>query len=108
MKICHARVSGTTGLGTKIEKLKDAGCQCIYRESLSGKNAKRPVLQRMLKALRVGDCVYLVRLNRLWRIMKDMFSTTVEINEAGAGLTSLDCAIDSSDNSLSKEWCGAL
>ena len=42
MKIGYARVSGATGqetgLETQIEKLKAAGCERIYSESLSGKN----------------------------------------------------------------------
>ena len=78
MKIGYCRVSGATGqesgLATQIEKLKAAGCERIYSESLSGKNTKRPELQGMLKALRNGDCVYIVKLDRLCRSMKDMFT----------------------------------
>ena len=107
MKIGYARVSGATGqetgLETQIEKLKAAGCERIYSESLSGKNTKRPELQGMLKALRNGDCVYIVKLDRLCRSMKDMFKVTEEIKEAGAGLVSLDGAIDTSDSSPCKE-----
>lgn len=107
MKIGYARVSGATGqengLETQIQKLKVAGCERIYSESLSGKNTKRPELQSMLKALREGDCVYIVKLDRLCRSMKDMFNVTEEIKQTGAGLVSLDGAIDTSDSSPCKE-----
>ncbi len=90
-------------IAAQIEKLKAAGCERIYSESLSGKNTKRPELQGLLKALRNGDCVYIVKLDSLYRSMKDMFTVTEEIKEAGAGLVSLDGGIDTSDSSPCKE-----
>ncbi len=107
MKIGYARVSGATGqetgLATQVEALKTAGCERIYSESLSGKNTKRPELQGMLKALRDGDTVFIVKLDRLCRSLQDMFTVTDEIKQAGAGLVSLDGAIDTSDSSPCKE-----
>jgi len=107
MKIGYARVSGATGqeggLETQIAALESAGCERIYKEKLSGKNTKRPELQAMLKALRPSDCVVISKLDRLCRSMSDMFKTLEQIRDEGAGLVSLDGAIDTSDSSPCKD-----
>ncbi len=107
MKIGYSRVSGATGqdsgLKTQIKLLEEAGCERIYSEKLSGKNTKRPELQAMLKSLRPNDTVFITKLDRLCRSMSDMFKTLEQIKEAGAGLVSLDGAIDTSDSSPCKD-----
>ena len=107
MHIGYARVSGATGqeggLETQIAALESAGCERIYSESISGKNKDRPELQSMIKALRKGDVVTITKIDRLARSMSDFFKLTEEIKEAGAGLVSLDGAIDTSDSSPCKD-----
>jgi DNA invertase Pin-like site-specific DNA recombinase len=107
MNIGYARVSGATGqqggLETQITALESAGCEQIYSESISGKNKDRPELKSMIKALRKGDVVTITKIDRLARSMSDFFKLTEEIKESGAGLVSLDGAIDTSDSSPCKE-----
>ena len=58
MKIGYARVS-TADQNTELQlaALKDAGCDEIYSENLSGKNRNRPELTALLKSLRKDDNV---------------------------------------------------
>ena len=107
MKIGYARVSGATGqdsgLETQIKLLKEAGCEKIYSDKLTGTNTKRPELQAMLKSLRPDDCIVICKLDRLCRSLQDMFKTLEQIKDEGAGLVSLDGAIDTSNSSPCSE-----
>ena len=97
MKIGYARVSGATGqdsgLETQIKLLKEAGCEKIYSDKLTGTNTKRPELQAMIKSLRPDDCIVICKLDRLCRSLQDMFKTLEQIKNEGAGLVSLDLSL---------------
>ena len=107
MKIGYARVSGATGqdsgLETQIKLLKEAGCEKIYSDKLTGTNTKRPELQAMIKSLRPDDCIVICKLDRLCRSLQDMFKTLEQIKNEDAGLVSLDGAIDTSNSSPCSE-----
>ena len=53
----------------------------------------------MLKSLRPDDCIVICKLDRLCRSLQDMFNTLEQIKDEGAGLVSLDGAIDTSNSS---------
>jgi DNA invertase Pin-like site-specific DNA recombinase len=69
--------------------LKDAGCEKVYAEKISGARSDRPQLGRMLKALGPGDTVVVTRLDRLARSTLDLLHTVDAISKAGAGFRSL-------------------
>lgn len=64
----YARVS-TSGQVLDIQELqlRAEGCSKIYAEKESGVNAKRPVLNRLLREVRPGDVVVFAALDRLTR-----------------------------------------
>ena len=72
MTIGYARVS-TAGqnLDGQCDNLRQAGCERIYSEKISGAKKQRPELERMLDALREGDTVIITELTRLGRSVKD-------------------------------------
>lgn len=68
MKIGYARVSSKEqNLDRQIDSLKNAGCEKIYCDKISGKDFNRPEYQKMLTELSEGDVVYLHSLDRLGR-----------------------------------------
>lgn len=90
MIIGYARVS-TSGqnLEGQCDQLRDAGCERIYSEKVSGAKSQRPELERMLDALRDGDTVVITELTRMGRSVKDLFSIIDGIHAAGASIKSL-------------------
>jgi DNA invertase Pin-like site-specific DNA recombinase len=91
----YARVSTEAqDLAAQIDRLKAAGCERIFHEKRSGKNADRAQLQKMLKALRPGDTVLAVNADRIARDPLDMLTILKTVQAAGAGLRLLDEPID--------------
>lgn len=90
MIIGYARVS-TSGqnLDGQCDRLRQAGCERIYSEKISGAKAQRPDLERMLDALREGDTVVITELTRLGRSVKELFSIIERVHEAGASIKSI-------------------
>lgn len=97
MKIGYARVSTVDqDTGIQLAALKDAGCDEIYSENLSGKNRNRPELKALLKSLRKGDTVVATKIDRLARSLTDLFKISEEIEEKEAHLKILEHDFDTS------------
>ena len=95
MKIGYARVSTKDqNLNLQMDDLKKAGCQKIFQEKITGATKERPQLQKMIEQVREGDVVYIWKLDRLGRSLKDLITLVNEIKEKGAGLKSLNDPID--------------
>ncbi|WP_217574783.1 recombinase family protein [Mesorhizobium sp. GbtcB19] len=91
MKYGYARVSTESqDLTSQLERLEAAGCQKIFFEKLSGKNADRRQLQRLLKVLAPGDVVHAVVSDRMARDPLDMLQIVKTVSSAGASLRLLD------------------
>lgn len=90
MIIGYARVS-TAGqnLDGQCDNLRQAGCERIYSEKISGAKKQRPELERMLDALRAGDTVIITELTRLGRSVKELFAIIERVHETGASIKSL-------------------
>src|SRR5215831_9236374 len=91
MKFAYARVSSNSqDHAAQIEALKAAGCERIFSEKASGKSTNgRPEFARLMKALRPGDVVTVVKLDRLARSNRNLQNILHELQEMGCGLVSL-------------------
>ena len=89
-KIGYARVS-TVGqnIEAQIDQLKDAGCEFIYEEKVSGKNIDRSELQNLRQNLQKGDTVIVTSFSRLARSTKDLLELVEAFKKAGVGFRSL-------------------
>ena len=68
MIIGYARVSTKEqNLARQLEALKNAGCEKIYTDKISGKNFDRPDYQRMISELTSEDVVIILSIDRLGR-----------------------------------------
>ena len=91
MKFGYARVSSNTqDHAAQVEALKAAGCERIYSEKASGKSTNgRPEFAKLMKALKHGDVVTVVKLDRLARSSRDLQNILHELQELGCGFVSL-------------------
>lgn len=77
-----------------MDALEREGCKRIFQEKMGGAKADRPQLRKMIDQLREGDVIVTWKLDRLGRSLRDLVNLVNEIQERGAGLKSLNDAID--------------
>lgn len=92
MKVGYARVS-TVGqsLETQLDELTKEGCEKIFQEKASGKDAdKREQLQSALEFVRSGDVLVITKLDRLARSMGDLSIISKKLKDKGVGLKAIN------------------
>lgn len=90
MKIGYARVSTTDqNLEIQLDNLKNAGCEKIYKEKISGAHLKRPELLKMIEQLRANDQIIVWKLDRLARSTRDLLNICDQIAASKASFKSL-------------------
>lgn len=100
MKLGYARVSTTEqDLSLQLDALKDAGCEKIHEDRISGAKTDRPGLQEALGYLRKGDTLVVWRLDRLGRSLKHLIETVNDLEERGIGFQSLQESINTTTSS---------
>jgi DNA invertase Pin-like site-specific DNA recombinase len=93
----YARVS-TEDQGTdpQLDELRTAGCDVILEEHASGADRTRPVLARLLRDIRPGETLTVVRLDRLARSVSHLLAVIEQLESSGAHFRSLRDPIDTS------------
>src|SRR6266566_4690529 len=94
-KIGYARVS-TRGQkdDSQVDDLTAYGCDKIFTDTVSGKLAARPELDKALAYLREGDVLVITRLSRAMRSLKHMLALAEDLAARGVGLVVLKQQID--------------
>lgn len=88
--IGYVRVSkadGTQNLDMQRDALVASGVEpaMIYEDRASGKRDDRPGLEMCLKALRMGDCLVVWKLDRLGRDLKHLVNVVDNLGHRGIG-----------------------
>jgi len=95
MKIGYARVSTQDqNLSLQVDSLKNAGCEIIFEEKISGKSKERPELIKLFSKLREGDTVIVWKLDRLGRSLKDLIDLVAEFQKLKVNFMSLQDSIN--------------
>ena len=96
MYIGYARVStDDQNLAPQEDALKEAGCERIFHDKISGAKSERPGLTEALDYLRDGEDVLVVwRLDRLGRSLKDLIELVNQLEERKIGFKSLQDPVD--------------
>ena len=90
MKFGYARVSTKDQiLDLQINALKEAGCDQIFTERISGRTGMKPKLQEMIERLRKGDIVVVYSLDRLGRTSKELINLLSDFKERGIQFKSI-------------------
>lgn len=94
-RIGYARVSTIDqNQDLQLDALKNAGCNTVYHEKVSGKKSDREELQNALKALRSGDTLVVWKLNRLGRNLSHLIEILNDLEKRGIAFESLTEAIE--------------
>jgi DNA invertase Pin-like site-specific DNA recombinase len=97
MLIGYARVSTQDqNLDLQHEALKQAGCEKLYEDKISGLRADKPGLEQALKQLREGDTFVVWKLDRLGRSVKNLIEFTNQLEKNKVHFKSLTDHIDTS------------
>ena len=96
-KIGYVRVS-TNGQETarQDDEMTKLGVDRIFVEKISGKNANRPELKKMLDYVRDGDVVVVSDISRLARSTRDLLSIIDALTHKNVGFISMKESIDTS------------
>lgn len=95
MLIGYARVSTQDqSLELQRQALRQAGCQKVFDDHISGTRAERPGLARALAMLRDGDMLVVWKLDRLGRSVKQLVDLVGHLHQQGIHFHSLTDAID--------------
>ena len=87
--IAYVRVSTVEqNEARQIEALEKHDIDKWFTEKVSGKNTKRPQLQKMLEFVREGDTIYIHDLSRLARSTKDLLDIVEQLQAKGVHLVS--------------------
>lgn len=90
MKIGYARVStAEQNLDGQIRLLKEAGCETVFEEKVSGARRDRPELAKLIGQLRSKDTVVVCKLDRLARSTKHLLEIVETVQEKKSGFYSL-------------------
>ena len=104
MIVGYARVStfGQARNGNSIEAqtqaLKDAGCECVYTDIVSGTKLERPEFENMLESIQSGDTLVVTRLDRLGRSVSQASEVITNLLSAGIVINVLNLGILSNDS----------
>jgi DNA invertase Pin-like site-specific DNA recombinase len=99
MKYGYARVSSTSqNLTIQMESLKNAGCETIRKEKVSGTSMQgREELKVLLDFLRDGDELIVTRVDRLARSVFDLQEIIKTLDEKGVTLSATEQPISTKD-----------
>ena len=95
--IGYARVSTDEQTNdAQLIELKAAGCHIIFEEQGSGASRARPVLAGLVREIKAGQVLIVVRLDRLARSVSHLLHVIEQLEEKGAHFRSLHDPIDTS------------
>ena len=97
--IAYVRVSTKeqhTGRQFQCFESKGIKLDKTYEEHISGKNADRPELKKMIEYVREGDTLYVESISRLARSTADFFSIVQQLADKGVAVNSLKENFDTS------------
>jgi len=95
MIVGYARVStDDQTLALQLDALQAAGCETVFRDTISGAKTERPGLTKALEHVRSGDMLVVWRLDRLGRSLSHLIELIQTLEGRGVGFKSLTEQID--------------
>lgn len=86
--------AGRHGLAAHRRVLGEAGCERVVEDLVAERRRERPELHRVVGALQPGDVLVVPELGCLGRSLPEVVQRMQQVSAAGAGLRSLQEALD--------------
>jgi DNA invertase Pin-like site-specific DNA recombinase len=100
MLIGYSRVSTLEqNSNLQTDALRQAGCEKIFNDKITGSSNERPGLHKVHEILRTGDTLVIWRLDRLGRSLKNLLEWMTWLEKEQVALKSLQENIDTSTSS---------
>jgi len=100
VRIGYARVSTESqNLDMQLKALKAAGCEKIYTDTASGVLHAREGLTEALNQVKVGDTLFVWKLDRLGRSLQNLIENINYLKAKGVGFSSLQENLDTTSPS---------
>lgn len=97
MKYGYARVSRPNqNLDLQLDALTKHGVDHIFKEKISGKIKKKPILDSLINALKAGDQLVIWKIDRLGRKSKELIELQESLERREIALVSLTESVDTS------------
>ncbi len=97
MLVGYARVSTIDqNLDLQLSALKEAGCEKLYQDQISGTKANRPGLIMALEVLRKNDTLVVWKLDRLGRTVKGLIDLVNQLHQKEIHFKSITDNVDTS------------
>ena len=95
MKLGYARVSTSEQvLALQLDALRQAGCEHLFTDTVSGMQAHKPSWEQLLAYARPNDTIVIWRLDRLGRSTKHLIEVVEDLSRRRLHLISLQDPID--------------
>ena len=99
MIVGYARVSTEEqNLDLQMDALKEAGCEKVFQDKISGSEKNRDGLSKTIEILRHGDTLVVWKLDRLGRSLQHLISVVNELKERGIFFRSLKENLDTTSS----------
>lgn len=86
----YARVSSKDqNLARQLQALKEAGCEKIFQEKISGATTEREQLKELLATIKEGDTIIISDTTRISRSLKDLLDLVEQFKEKKVALKSI-------------------
>jgi DNA invertase Pin-like site-specific DNA recombinase len=98
MLIGYARVSTRDQRpDLQMDALREAGCERVFQETVSGAKRDRPELKAAVDFMRIGDTLVVWKLDRLARSTRQLLETVEDFEQRGIGLKTITQNIDTTN-----------
>ncbi len=99
MKVGYVRISTQDQSDDlQIDALKNAGCEKMFSDQISGSKVNRPGLEEALEYIRPGDSLVVWRLDRLGRNLRHLIDVVEDLESRKIGFISLQEGFDTTTN----------
>ena len=105
MLIGYARVSTIEQtLDLQQDALRQAGCEQVFTDHISGAKSERPGLTQAVEFVRSGDILVVWKLDRLGRSLKQLIEIVSDLQKRNIGFRSLTENIDTTSPGGALRW----